>query len=153
MSLVKLSLIHSNVIDSDSLEALADEGQNIIDSLEEELEALEDELSDIEEGEEDQRIEELEKEIEEKKSEIELYQKDVNNLNECYKLLSSYSDRAISDSYLDEYIKDKLQEIHSDELNNMTNIFYVNLNWDSIISDSRTDYSEITIDGETYHFE
>ena len=158
MSLITLEFNHKNTIDAREIEALADEGSNLISALEDEIEALKEEKEELEEGEEDNdednsnRLNQIAIEITGKEKEIEDLQKDVDHLQNAYDILSSYSETAIADDHLECYIRSNIEECYTDELENLPEVIRSNIGWSGVIEDAKTDYSELNLDGCTYHF-
>ena len=155
MSLITLEFNHANIIEASAIDALADEGLALIDDLENEIEELEEEKETLEEGEEEdnsERLKEIDQEIEEKKKEISNLKSDVDHLQGAYNELSCYNDMAISENHLDDYIRSSIEESNAEELEGLSNLIKNNINWSGIIEDAKTDYSELTLDGFTYHF-
>lgn len=155
MSLITLEFNHANTIEASAIDALADEGLALIDDLENEIEELKEEKETLEEGEEEdnsERLKEIDQEIEEKEKEISDLKSDVDHLQGAYNELSCYSDVAVADDYLDSHIRSSIEDTNAEELENLSDLISNNINWDGIIQDAKTDYSEMTLDGFTYHF-
>lgn len=155
MSLTTLEFNHANTIEASAIDALADEGLALIDDLENEIEELKEEKENLEEGEEEdnsERLKEIDQEIEEKEKEISDLKSDVDHLQGAYNELSCYNDMAISEDYLDDYIRSSIEESNAEELESLSNLIKNNINWSGIIEDAKTDYSEFELDGFTYFF-
>lgn len=155
MSLITLEFNHANTIEASAIDALADEGLALIDDLENEIEELKEEKENLEEGEEEdnsERLKEIDQEIEEKEKEISDLKSDVDHLQGAYNELSCYNDMAISEDYLDDYIRSSIEESNAEELESLSNLIKNNINWSGIIEDAKTDYSEFELDGFTYFF-
>ena len=158
MSLITLEFNHANIIEASAIDALADEGLALIDDLENEIEELKEEKEALEEGEEDneednsERLKEIVQEIEDKEKEIKDLKSDVDHLQGAYNELSCYNDMAIADDHIEDYIRSSIEESNTEELESLSNLIKNNINWSGIIEDAKTDYSELTLDGFTYHF-
>lgn len=158
MSLITLEFNHANIIEASAIDSLADEGLALIEDLENEIEELKEEKETLEEGEEEneednsKRLKEIDQEIEDKEKEIKDLKSDVDHLQGAYNELSCYNDMAIADDHIEDYIRSSIEESNAEELESLSDLIKNNINWSGIIEDVKTDYSELTLDGFTYHF-
>ncbi|QIW91653.1 hypothetical protein vBAbaMD22_140 [Acinetobacter phage vB_AbaM_D22] len=136
-SLVEVELNHSNLT-IENIQQARDDAQSEVHDIEEKLSELDEDL------EEDK--EEIEK-LETKKSNLE---SDIEHLDD---VLDEVGDEhLICDSDLQSYLKDFAEEIYYSELQSMPSTLKSNIDWDGVANDLSGDYTEIDIDGNTYHF-
>lgn len=112
--------------------------ENLLDDVRNELQDLEDELEEKNQNDLDD---------EDLKNKINLYKADIEHVENAISNLSMH-ETFYSESVIDDHLKSSIDE----ELESLSSLIRSNLNMDGIISDLKTDYSEFTINNETFYY-
>ena len=148
-TLTNVSLKATEVIDTRDIVELIAEVENKITELESEIDDLNEDSEDFETNEDT-----LKNELAEIQAELESYQVDLEMLENIKDEVGSefeYGEQLIRDDYFTEYQKEMLIDCGTLP-NDLPWFIENNIDWDAVAEDLKVDYSEIEIEGETYHF-
>lgn len=96
------------------------------------------------------KFESYDLELEKLESEKKLWQDDIDHIQSVIDEVESYrADSIICANHINDYIKDQFDE---SELEDVSNVIRININWDGVVEDCKQDYSYLDLDGYEYYY-